>query len=41
MTEFMLLVRNQADHQAAWPPERHLAFIRQCEASQTGFVYPR
>jgi hypothetical protein len=32
MPEFMLLVRNLADHQAAWPPERHLAFIRQCEA---------
>src|SRR5262245_59783117 len=32
MPEFMLLVRNLADHQAAWPQDRHLAFIRQCEA---------
>ena len=31
MPEFMLLVRNKADHQAAWPPERHLAFVKQCE----------
>jgi hypothetical protein len=30
--EFMLLVRNKADHQASWPPERHLAFVKQCEA---------
>jgi len=32
MPEFMLLVRNLSDHQAAWPPDRHLAFIRQCES---------
>lgn len=32
MPEFMLLVRNRADHQASWAPERHLAFIRKCEA---------
>jgi hypothetical protein len=32
MPEFMLLVRNQADHQASWPAERHLAFVKQCEA---------
>ncbi len=31
MPEFMLLIRNQADHQASWPPERHLAFVKQCE----------
>ena len=31
MPEFMLLVRNQADHQASWKPERHLAFVKQCE----------
>jgi hypothetical protein len=32
MPEYMLLVRNQADHQTSWPQERHLAFIKQCEA---------
>jgi hypothetical protein len=32
MPEFMLLIRNKADHQASWPAERHLAFVRQCEA---------
>ena len=32
MPEFMLLVRNKADSQASWPPERHLAFVKQCEA---------
>ena len=31
MAEFMLTVRNQADHQARWTPEKHLAFVRQCE----------
>jgi len=31
MPEFMLLIYNQADHQASWPPERHLAFVKQCE----------
>jgi hypothetical protein len=31
MTEFMLLVRNVADHQAAWTADRHLAFLRRCE----------
>jgi len=32
MPEFMLLIRNKADHQATWAPERHLAFVKQCEA---------
>jgi hypothetical protein len=31
MPEFMLLVRNLADHQASWTPDRHLAFVKQCE----------
>jgi hypothetical protein len=31
MAEFMLTVRNQADHQARWNPEKHLAFVKQCE----------
>src|SRR5262245_1297714 len=32
MPEFMLLVRNKADHKASWAPERHLEFVRRCEA---------
>jgi len=32
MPEFMLLVRNKADSQAAWPSDRHLAFVKQCES---------
>jgi hypothetical protein len=31
MPEFMLLVRNVADHQTPWTPDRHLAFVKQCE----------
>jgi hypothetical protein len=31
MPEFMLLVRNLADHQVSWTPDRHLAFVKQCE----------
>jgi hypothetical protein len=29
--EFMLLIRNQADHQTSWKPERHLEFVKKCE----------
>jgi len=32
MPEFMLLVRNLVDHQASWTPDRHLTFVKQCEA---------
>jgi len=32
MPEFMLLVQNQANHQSDWLPERHLSFVKQCEA---------
>ena len=31
MPEFMLLVRNLADHADAWAPERHRAFLAACE----------
>jgi Uncharacterized protein conserved in bacteria len=31
MKEFMLLIRNEIDHQAAWPPERHQEFLKKCE----------
>ena len=30
MKEFMLLIRNEIDHQAAWPPERHKQFVEKC-----------
>lgn len=31
MKEFMLLIRNQIDHQAAWPPEKSEQFLESCE----------
>ena len=31
MKEFMLLVRNEIDHQAAWSPEQHRQFLKKCE----------
>jgi hypothetical protein len=30
--EFMLLVRNEADHQDSWTPERHRQFLLRCES---------
>lgn len=30
MKEFMLLIRNQRDHQASWSPERQCEFVEQC-----------
>jgi hypothetical protein len=30
MKEFMLLIRNEIDHQATWPPERHKQFVEKC-----------
>jgi len=32
MKEFMLLIRNEIDHQASWPPEWHQQFLKACEA---------
>jgi hypothetical protein len=32
MKEFMLLVRNEADHQDSWTPERHRQFLLGCES---------
>lgn len=32
MNEFMLLVRNEIDHQTAWLPERHQQFLKSCES---------
>jgi hypothetical protein len=32
MKEFMLLIRNDIDHQAAWSPEQHRQFLKKCEA---------
>jgi hypothetical protein len=31
MNEFMLLIRNEIDHQAKWPPDRHKQFLKACE----------
>jgi hypothetical protein len=31
MKEFMLLIRNEIDHQATWPPEQHQQFLKECE----------
>ena len=31
MKEFMLLIRNEADHQATWSPEKHQKFLKACE----------
>jgi hypothetical protein len=31
MMEFMLLVRNEIDHDADWPPERKQQFLEACE----------
>jgi hypothetical protein len=31
MQEFMLLIRNDIDHQADWSPEKHGQFLRDCE----------
>jgi len=31
MKEFMLLIRNEIDHQAAWTPEQHQQFLKSCE----------
>jgi hypothetical protein len=31
MKEFMLLIRNEIDHQAGWPAEQHQQFLKKCE----------
>lgn len=31
MKEFMLLIRNEIDHRAAWSPEQHQQFLKKCE----------
>ncbi len=31
MKEFMLLIRNEIDHQAKWPPEKTEQFLKKCE----------
>ena len=32
MKEYMLLIRNEMDHQANWPPNKHQSFLKACEA---------
>jgi len=31
MKEFMLLIRNEIDHQATWSAEQHQQFLKKCE----------
>ena len=31
MKEFMLLIRNETDHQATWSPDQHHQFLKKCE----------
>jgi hypothetical protein len=31
MKEFMLLIRNEIDHEAGWSPEQHVQFLSKCE----------
>jgi hypothetical protein len=31
MKEFMLLIRNEIDHQAAWSPKQNQEFLKKCE----------
>lgn len=31
MKEFMLLIRNEKDHQSEWPKEKHQKFLKSCE----------
>ncbi len=31
MKEFMLLIRNEIDHQAGWSPDQHEKFLKACE----------
>jgi|SRR5882724_10050069 len=32
MKEYMLLVRNQINHQKSWPAEKHEQFLKNCES---------
>jgi len=32
MQEFMLLIRNDIDHQSNWSPEKYEQFLRDCES---------
>jgi hypothetical protein len=32
MKEFMLLIRNEIDHQAGWSPEKQQQFLKSCES---------
>ncbi len=38
MKEFMLLIRNEIDHQSAWPPERTEQFLKACERYISGLT---
>ena len=32
MKEFMLLIRNEMDHQKSWPDDKHQKFLKSCES---------
>jgi len=32
MKEYMLLIRNEMDHQASWSADKHQSFLKACEA---------
>ncbi len=32
MKEFMLLIRNEIDHQSSWSPGQHQQFLKKCES---------
>ena len=36
MKEYMLLIRNEFDHQAGWLPEKHQQFLKKCEEYISG-----
>jgi len=38
MKEYMLLIRNEIDHQAAWSPEQHKQFLKKCEVYIAGLT---
>jgi len=31
MKEYMLLIRNEIDHQVTWSPDHHQQFLKKCE----------
>jgi hypothetical protein len=38
MNEYMLLIHNKIDHQAAWPPEQQEQLLKRCEIYISGLT---